>query len=149
MYFIYALFKRPKGYKATLVNKKIETFNGKQITYMEFNTDKEREQEVIFKEEQFSFSDTSGAVSEFSGGYIDANADFLNGTFDVQVGYVDELNLIDNINLVLYDIELGEEQLRTYPLIPFSAGKYMITSFTPRTVESKNDIVNVIILFDN
>ena len=45
MYFLYALFKRPKGYKATLVNKKIETFNGKQITYMEFNTEKEREQE--------------------------------------------------------------------------------------------------------
>lgn len=48
MYFLYALFKRPKGYKATLVNKKIETFNGKQITYMEFNTEKEREQEEDF-----------------------------------------------------------------------------------------------------
>ena len=48
MYFLYALFKRPQGYKATLVNKKIETFNGKQITYMEFNTEKEREQEEDF-----------------------------------------------------------------------------------------------------
>lgn len=48
MYFLYALFKRPKGYKAKLVNKKIETFNGKQITYMEFNTEKEREQEEDF-----------------------------------------------------------------------------------------------------
>ncbi len=48
MYFIYALFKRPKGYKAKLVNKKIETYNGRQITYMEFNTEKEREQEEDF-----------------------------------------------------------------------------------------------------
>ena len=48
IYFLYALFKRPKGYKAKLVNKKIETFNGKQITYMEFNTKKEREQEEDF-----------------------------------------------------------------------------------------------------
>lgn len=48
MYFIYALIKRPKGYKAKLVNKKVETYNGKQITYMEFNTEKEREQEEDF-----------------------------------------------------------------------------------------------------
>lgn len=48
MYFIYTLIKRPKGYKAKLVNKKIETYNGKQITYMEFNTEKEREQEEDF-----------------------------------------------------------------------------------------------------
>ena len=44
MYFIYALFKWPKGYKAKLVNKGIETYNDRQITYMEFNTEKEREQ---------------------------------------------------------------------------------------------------------
>ncbi len=48
MYFIYALIKRPKGYKAKLVNKKVETYNGKQITYMEFKTEKEREQEEDF-----------------------------------------------------------------------------------------------------
>ena len=48
MYFIYALIKRPKGYKAKLVNKKVETYNGNQITYMEFNTEKEREQEEDF-----------------------------------------------------------------------------------------------------
>lgn len=46
--FVYALIKRPKGYKAKLVNKKVETYNGKQITYMEFNTEKEREQEEDF-----------------------------------------------------------------------------------------------------
>lgn len=48
MYFIYILFKRPKGYKTKLVNKKIETYNGRQITYMEFNAEKEREQEEDF-----------------------------------------------------------------------------------------------------
>lgn len=48
MYFIYALIKRPKGYKAKLVNKRVETYNVKQITYMEFNTEKEREQEEDF-----------------------------------------------------------------------------------------------------
>ena len=48
MYFIYILFKRPKGYKAKLVNKKIETYNGRQITYMKFKTEKESEQEEDF-----------------------------------------------------------------------------------------------------
>lgn len=48
MYFIYALIKRPKGYKAKLINKKIETYSSKQITYMEFSTQKEREQEEDF-----------------------------------------------------------------------------------------------------
>lgn len=48
IYFVYALIKRPKRYKAKLVNKKNETYNGKQITYMEFSTQKEREQEEDF-----------------------------------------------------------------------------------------------------
>lgn len=48
MCFIYALFKWPKGYKAKLVNKKIETYNGRQITYMKFKTEKESEQEEDF-----------------------------------------------------------------------------------------------------
>ena len=48
MYFIYTLFKKPKSYKVKLVNKKIETYNDRQITYMEFNTEKEREQEEDF-----------------------------------------------------------------------------------------------------
>lgn len=48
MFFIYALFKLPKGYKAKLVNKKNEIYNGRQITYMEFNTEKEKEQEEDF-----------------------------------------------------------------------------------------------------
>lgn len=48
MYLIYALLKWPKGYKAKLVNKNIETYNGKQITYMEFNTEKKREQAEDF-----------------------------------------------------------------------------------------------------
>lgn len=48
MYIIYGLFKWPKGYKAKLVNKKIETYKGRQITYMEFKTEKEREQEEDF-----------------------------------------------------------------------------------------------------
>lgn len=34
--FVYFLFKTPKKYKVKLVNKKIETYNGEQITYMEF-----------------------------------------------------------------------------------------------------------------
>lgn len=48
MYFIYMLLKKPKGYKAKLVSKKNETYNGKQITYMKFNTEKEKEQEEDF-----------------------------------------------------------------------------------------------------
>ena len=48
MCFIYALFKWPKGYKAKLVNKKTETYNGRQITYMKFKTEKESEQEEDF-----------------------------------------------------------------------------------------------------
>ena len=48
MFFVYALFKRPKGYKAKLINKISETYNGKQITYMEFQTQKEQEQEEDF-----------------------------------------------------------------------------------------------------
>jgi len=52
--FVYALIKRPKGYKAKLVNKKNETYNGKQITYMEFSTQKEREQEEDFIPSDYS-----------------------------------------------------------------------------------------------
>lgn len=48
LYFIYALIKRPKGYKAKLVNKKTEIYNGKQISYMKFSTQKERKQEEDF-----------------------------------------------------------------------------------------------------
>ena len=48
MCFVYTLIKKPKEYRAKLVNKKNETYNGKQITYMEFNTQKEREQEEDF-----------------------------------------------------------------------------------------------------
>ena len=47
IYFVYALIKRPKAYRATLVNKKIETYNGEQITYMEFSTEKEQEDDYI------------------------------------------------------------------------------------------------------
>lgn len=45
MYFICYLIKRPRGYKAKLINKKFETYNGKQITYMEFSTLHEGEDE--------------------------------------------------------------------------------------------------------
>ena len=48
IYFIYILIKKPKDYKAKLINKKIEIYKGKQITYMKFSTEKEREQEEDF-----------------------------------------------------------------------------------------------------
>lgn len=48
MFFVYALIKRPKGYKAKLISKKAEIYNSKQITCMEFSTEKEREQEEDF-----------------------------------------------------------------------------------------------------
>ena len=48
MYFVYVLIKRPKGYKAKLVNKKNQTYKGKKITYMVFSTQKESEQEEDF-----------------------------------------------------------------------------------------------------
>lgn len=48
IYFIYALIKKPKSYKAKLVNKIVETYNGKQITNMQFKTEKEKEQEEDF-----------------------------------------------------------------------------------------------------
>ena len=44
MYFVYILIKRPKAYKVKLINKKLEIYNGKQITYMEFITLKESKQ---------------------------------------------------------------------------------------------------------
>ncbi len=53
MYFVYALFKKPKGYEVTLVNKKIETYNGKHITCLEFNTEEtEAELEAMKQEEE-------------------------------------------------------------------------------------------------
>lgn len=48
LFFVYSLIKSPKGYKATLVTKKSQTYNGKQITYMKFSTQKEKEQDDDF-----------------------------------------------------------------------------------------------------
>ena len=48
MYFIYLLLKKAKDYKVKLINKKIETYKGKQITYMEFKMEKAKEQEEDF-----------------------------------------------------------------------------------------------------
>lgn len=48
MFFIFYLLKRPKAYKAKLISKKIEIYDGKQITYMEFSAQKEKEQEEDF-----------------------------------------------------------------------------------------------------
>ena len=47
MYLIYSLFKRPKCYKAKLVDKKVEIYKGRQITYMEFNIETEDENNFI------------------------------------------------------------------------------------------------------
>ena len=66
---IYILLKKPKGYIVKLVNKKIEMYNGMQITYMEFNTEDheeitedeeetlEDEEEVLEDEEEISNAD--------------------------------------------------------------------------------------------
>ena len=42
---LFAFIKKPKYYKAKLISKKTETYNGKQITYMDFGTRKKKEQE--------------------------------------------------------------------------------------------------------
>ena len=43
IYCVFAFFKRPKGYKAKLISKKTEIYNGEQITYMEFAAPKAEE----------------------------------------------------------------------------------------------------------
>lgn len=48
LYFMYSLFSRPKGFRAKLLKKNIENYKGKQITYMIFTTEKEKEQEEDF-----------------------------------------------------------------------------------------------------
>ena len=37
IYLIFALFKKPEGYKVVLVEKKVQVYKGKTITYMKFN----------------------------------------------------------------------------------------------------------------
>ena len=48
LYFIYALFKRPKEFSAKLTKKNVENYKGRQITYMTFTAEKEKEQEEDF-----------------------------------------------------------------------------------------------------
>ena len=79
-------------------------------------TYKERDMEVVFIEELFTFEDTSGALSEFYGGSVDYIADFVNETFNVNIDFIDDFDILDNIAFVIYDVELGEEYARTYPL---------------------------------
>ena len=45
IYFVYLLIMPPKLYKMRLINKKFETYNGQNITYLEFTKAKEEEQE--------------------------------------------------------------------------------------------------------
>jgi len=47
------LIKWPKGYKVKLVDKKIETYKGRQITNMLFRTQKENEQEEDFVSDKY------------------------------------------------------------------------------------------------
>lgn len=54
LYFVYALFKSPKGYSAKLTKKNIENYKGRQITYMTFTTEKETEQEEDFVPETYT-----------------------------------------------------------------------------------------------
>lgn len=48
LYFVYLLFKSPKGFSAKLTKKNVENYKGKQITYMTFTTEKEMKQEEDF-----------------------------------------------------------------------------------------------------
>lgn len=59
IYFIFYLFKRPKGYKAKLINKKNETYHGKQITYMEFSTLYEDEDSMEADYKCYTFGDNN------------------------------------------------------------------------------------------
>lgn len=54
IYFIYFLIKRPRGFKAKLIDKKIENYNGQQITYMKFRVQKEREQAIDFIRSEYN-----------------------------------------------------------------------------------------------
>ena len=69
---------------------------------------KENGQEVIYNGEIFTFTDTSGASSEFIGGSVSTYADYLESTFSANIEFIDDFNVIDNIYLVIYDKELGE-----------------------------------------
>ncbi len=48
LYFMYFLLKKPKRYSAKLLKKNVENYKGRQITYMTFTTEKEKEQEEDF-----------------------------------------------------------------------------------------------------
>ena len=79
-------------------------------------TYKERDMEVIFKEETFSFTDTSGASSIFYGGGVNTAANFLDNTFTAYIDFVDGFNIFSDFALHIYDIDSGINNERIYPL---------------------------------
>lgn len=52
LFFVYTFFKRPRYYKAKLINKYADIYNGKRITCMEFNTVDENEQKTAQEEKE-------------------------------------------------------------------------------------------------
>ena len=77
---------------------------------------KENGVEVNYKEETFTFTDNSTKKSEFRGGTVRSDADYAKNEFYVTLDYVDELNILNNFALVIYDAEKGETAAITYPL---------------------------------
>lgn len=55
------------------------------------------------------FIDNSGIVPEVSGADVSDEANFIDYTFVIQVGYVDELDQIDNFYLDLTEVALDEQ----------------------------------------
>ena len=68
---IFILLKKPKGYIVKLVNKKIEMYNGMQITYMEFNTE---DHEEITEDEEETLEDDEEVLEDEE---EVSNADYL------------------------------------------------------------------------
>ena len=59
IYFIYYLIKRPKSYKAKLIKKSSEIYNGKLITYMKFIVPKAGEKEDFFEFECYTIGENN------------------------------------------------------------------------------------------
>jgi len=93
MYFVYALIKSPKGYKVKLVNKKIKTYNGKQIIYMEFNIEEDGEKEEDGEGEEAFISADYKCYTFEDNNLIVGNAYLLRiKEFNWEPKYVEEIS---------------------------------------------------------
>ena len=117
LYFVYALLKKPKAYKAKLIKKQIEIYNGKQITYMEFQTEQEL-REIMENEVEKNLPEFSDAYKCYTIG----ENDLIQGNdyslkikeFNWEPKFVEEINniksdtsTVPNANLSLVHLVIG------------------------------------------